>query len=166
MNSIKLRPYVEVDISTLNSIRNDRQTLSMMNAVYTKHESMIDTQKWAANQQAMGGFQIVEYLGECAGFIKSRPFSFGDRACMHQEIGIVITSTLRGKGVASLAVFEYLSSVKEGRFLVRIIDDNSASKNLFLKIGFKEIGRVTGVITPNNDADEAYLDIVFMEYLK
>ena len=164
MNLIKLRPVKSQDILPLNIIRNDKPSLSMMNARYTKKEELSGTKEWAERQSSDGSFFVIEYNEECAGFIKSRPFSFGDRGYELTEIGIALCPEFRGKEIAPIAVSDFIEMSKLKKFIIRVIDDNDRSRKMFLKCGFKLIGRVSGVIEPDQESDS--LDIIFMMYSK
>jgi RimJ/RimL family protein N-acetyltransferase len=164
MSIVKLRSLNSEDIPSLNIIRNDKLSLSMMNAKYTKHEELFGTKEWAKRQSAGGSFFIIDHNEDCAGFIKSRPFNFGDRGHEFEEIGIAICPDFRGKGLAPGAVSDFITASKNKRFIVRVINDNESSRKMFLKCGFKVIGTISGVIEP--DPNSSSLDLIFMEYLK
>lgn len=161
-NQFELRQYCDSDVAEINSIRNDKHTLHLMNAVFTKEEDLLQTTLWLQAQAKLGGFYIISLCGRCAGFVKIRPFSFGDLGVKFKELGISVIGNYRGQGLGARAIKAAIAIEGNGAYLARIIADNDASLAVFKKVGFREIGLINRVVQDTKGISDK--NLIFLRF--
>ena len=79
-------------------------------------------------------------------------FKHGDRGYKFKEIGLAIHFDYWGKGIAQDSVLKLINIDSEKKYLARVITNNTSSKKMFLKCGFRSAGVIdTMIFEPSND---------------
>ena len=138
MATITLRTATREDCWDIFSWRNDPTTIAFSPSGKVKKENHLRWFEEKISSAASSLYIVMNETGDKVGIIRF------DRQMEDAEISININPLFRGKGYGTEALKEaiarYLSESPVQRLIAKVVPENSISKHLFQKNGFKEVG--------------------------
>ncbi|MDG2522958.1 arsinothricin resistance N-acetyltransferase ArsN1 [Caulobacter segnis] len=157
---VRLRTATRVDAAAMAEIYNQ----GIEDRVATFETSARSTEQMAGWFEAGAPIVVAEVDGEVAGFAAA--FAYSDRCCYAgiYEFSVYVHRNWRGQKVGEAAMGALIDAVHSAggwKLLSRIFVENSASRALMAKVGFKEIG----VHEKHGKLDGVWRDCVIVERL-
>ena len=144
---LKIKPitkkYYEENLTLLNSVIRESHFLARKKEIsYEDSEQFLDTSLYHPNTI----YLIALYRGKLIGHISSLP-RFEDLLSHIVNIGYIVHSDYRKKGVASRLMENLITEARKKKKSIKILiaevaADNIASINLLKKYDFKEFGHL------------------------
>jgi L-amino acid N-acyltransferase YncA len=159
-DQLKTRPAEPADAAPIALIYN--QGIEDRIATFeTEPRSVSSIEAWF-DQDAL--IRVVEAEGQVVGYAAAFPYS--DRCCYSGigEFTVYVRRDQRGRRVGEAAMWALLEAAQDHghwKLLSRIFTENTASRSLMARLGFKEIG----IQEKHGKLDGAWRDCVIVERL-
>ena len=132
-NKIHIRDVTESDLPILYEQQLDPEATAMAAFPSRDHDAfMAHWKKIMAYENKL--IKVISYDGEVAGYILSWEME-GER-----EVGYWLGKAYWGKGIATQALTEFISIVKNRPLMAHVARHNIGSRRVLEKCGFKVIG--------------------------
>ena len=132
-NKIHIRDVTESDLPILYEQQLDPEATAMAAFPSRDHDAfMAHWKKIMAYENNL--IKVISYDGEVAGYILSWEME-GER-----EVGYWLGKAYWGKGIATQALTEFISIVKNRPLMAHVARHNIGSRRVLEKCGFKVIG--------------------------
>ncbi len=151
--AVTLRDVLESDLPTFFEYQKDPEAINM--AAFTAKDPHNEAAFKAHWQRIMADDQIliqaILYQWALAGHVVTF-VQFGER-----EISYWLGKSYWGKGIATLALKQFLRMVEQRPLFARAAKDNTASLRVLAKCGFEVVGEDSGFANARGEETEEYV---------
>ena len=157
---LNVRPAVPNDLGAIADIYN--QGIRGRGATFeTKERTLEDVAPWLVRPYPL---LVAEHSGEVLGWVSGSEYRPRDCYRGIAEFSVYVAEQARGRGVGDALLSAFLEACAAAGFwkvLSRIFPENTASRTLCKRHGFREVG----VYEKHADLDGVWKDVVIVERL-